>query len=90
MSEPYEHLPYEYLPYPYQHVPAPGEPVSRAVISDAILPLVQSVQCTLAAFGNAAEHEELLNNHLALTLSMLAEQLELAIGLLQRLENQWC
>jgi hypothetical protein len=85
MSEPYEHLPYEYLPYPYPHVPAPGEPVSHVVIAEAILPLVQSVQCTLAAFSNAAEHDELLNDHLALTLSMLAEQLELAIGLLEHL-----
>jgi hypothetical protein len=55
------------------------------VIAEAILPLVQGVQCTLEAFGNAAEHGELLNDHLPLTLSMLAEQLELAIGLLQRL-----
>jgi hypothetical protein len=77
--------PYSYLPYPYPHVPAPGEPVSHVVIAEAILPLLQSVQCTLAAFGNAADHDALLNDHIALTLSMLAEQLELAIGLLQRL-----
>jgi hypothetical protein len=77
--------PYDYLPYPYPRVPAPGAPVSPAVISDVILPLVQSVQCTLAAFGNVAERDDLLNDHLALTLSMLAAQLELTISLLERL-----
>jgi hypothetical protein len=79
--------PYSYLPYPYPHVPAPGEPVSHVVIAEAILPLVQSVHCTLAAFGEAADRDALLNDHIALTLSMLAEQLELAIKLLQRLEE---
>ena len=79
---------YDCLPYPFPHVPPPGAPVSPAVISEAILPLMQNVYCTLYAFASAAEREDLQIDHLGVSMSMLAEQLELAIGLLQRLDEE--
>jgi len=75
---------YKALPYPFDNLPAPGEAVGNIALHDVALPLLRSIYCTLRSFATTAAHNDVMPEHLALALEVMAGQVYTCAELMDR------
>jgi hypothetical protein len=77
-------LMYQALPYPLDNLPTPGEAVTPVALRDAALPLLRSAFCTLSALATAAARDNVMLDHLAPALEVIAGHVDTCRELIDR------